>query len=139
MRINGGHCQRCGRRPICLRDKTATNTSPVTCLNPGSRQLIFPGSTMPLSFPQCSAEEDSRKATVAGGHRPPYSSSQLRETARTVALLVLVNVVHIQDAEQEISCRYRLSVEVNVASAFELPVDTADEEVRHVVVLVLIR
>jgi hypothetical protein len=63
---------------------------------------------------------------------------ELPESAGAVPLLILMNVVHVEDAEQEVPCRHGLSVKVNVPAGFELVVDAADEKVRNIVVLMLI-
>jgi len=63
--------------------------------------------------------------TALGAHRAPLQLES-SEPARAVALLVLVDAVHIQDAQQKIAGRHRLPVEMNVASAFQLSIDAAD-------------
>src|SRR5215471_9370200 len=64
---------------------------------------------------------------------------QFLEQTRTVSLLILLNTVHVQDTQQEISGRHRLSVVMDMAAAFELAAESADEEMRHIVMLMLIR
>ena len=64
---------------------------------------------------------------------------QFLEQTRTVSLLVLLNAVHVQDTQQEISGRHRLSIVMDMAAAFELAAESADEEMRHIVMLMLIR
>ena len=58
--------------------------------------------------------------------RTQDGSSELGEPAGAVALHFLVDTVQIQYAQQEISSRHGLSVEVDVTPAFQLSIDAAD-------------
>src|SRR5215831_16914793 len=66
-------------------------------------------------------------------------SLELREPVGAVALFIPMDAIHIEDAQQQVSGCDGFSLEVNMASAFELSVDTANEVVRHIVMLMLIR
>src|SRR5439155_18629089 len=73
---------------------------------------------------------------------PPYRISdalQLCEAASAVALRFLVNVVEIEDAQQQVARRDGLALVGELAIASQLPVRAADEDVRHIEMLMLIR
>src|SRR5262245_2535039 len=67
------------------------------------------------------------------------TTSQLRQPVGAVALRLLVNPVHVEHAQQQIPGRHRLALVGEVPVPFELSVGAADENMRDVVVLVLIR
>src|SRR2546427_12954312 len=50
-----------------------------------------------------------------------------------------MNSIHIQNAQQQISCRNGLSFIRQVTSSLELSAGAAYENMRHIIVLVLIR
>src|SRR6266496_1490197 len=64
---------------------------------------------------------------------------QFRESAAAVALNVLLDAEQVQHAQQQVARGHRLALVREMTVAFELPVRAADEHVRHVIVLVLIR
>src|SRR5205823_8805047 len=66
------------------------------------------------------------------------TASKLGKMAGTVALALLAYAVQIEDTHKQVSGGHRLPVEMDVSSALEFPVQAADEEMRHVIVLVLI-
>src|SRR5262249_36781022 len=67
------------------------------------------------------------------------ASGQLRQPVGAVALLVLVDAVQVEHRQQQVSRRDRLAFVREVPIALQLSVRAADEDVRHVVMLVLIR
>src|SRR5882762_9641419 len=69
----------------------------------------------------------------------PCGYLQFRQPVRTVTLTIYVNSIHIQNAQQQISCRNGLSFIRQVTSSLELSAGAADEKMRHIIVLVLIR
>src|SRR5207237_626343 len=50
-----------------------------------------------------------------------------------------VNSIHVHDVEQEASSGYCLAFECDLTSTLQLPAGAADQDVRYVIVLVLIR
>src|SRR6516225_12202798 len=68
-----------------------------------------------------------------------FSPLEFRQPVRAVALLVLANAVHVQDAEQEVSGCDGFAFVVQMAAASELSVYAANKIVRHIEVLVLVR
>src|SRR4029434_10663035 len=71
------------------------------------------------------------------GRRSPQSPLQFRKTIGTVALFVLVNPVHIENAQQQVSCCDGAPVVLQEPSAFQLSTQTADHDVGHIEMLVL--
>lgn len=64
-------------------------------------------------------------------------SLQSRESVGAVALAVLVDAIHVQDTQQEIASSDGLSVVVQVAPAFQLPIGPPDEKV-HDILLIMV-
>jgi hypothetical protein len=63
---------------------------------------------------------------------------QFREPPRAVALLILLDAVHVEETQQQVAGGDRLPVVCDVTVSFQTTVCPANEEMRHVVVLVLI-
>src|SRR5579885_1155037 len=73
--------------------------------------------------------------------RSPLLHHELHETGQVtgaVADAFLLDAVHLDDAQQEIARGHRLGRERQVASALQLPARAADQDVRNVVVQVLV-
>ena len=75
--------------------------------------------------------------TAQGAHRAPLQL-QILQPARAVADAVLVNVELVQYAQQQITGRHGLRGIGQMTPAFESPVQSSDQHVRHIVVKVLI-
>src|SRR6266850_1747522 len=93
----------------------------------------------PLVTPEHTAMRNAKKrrfmTSCIGSSRP----LQAREPSRTVALHVPLDPVQVEEAEQQVAGRHRLPLVVEVPVAFQLAAGAADEEVRDVVVLMLVR
>src|SRR5881628_479036 len=102
-----------------------------------SATSLRPAAWATAAGPSIDATRANTKRFINSSPRTP--GSQLREPVRAVALQVLVNPVHVEHAQQQVAGRHRLAIVGEVPVAFQVSIRATDQDVRHVVMLVLIR
>src|SRR5438045_2623098 len=106
---------------------TASATSERTALKPA---IDSNSTTTPLAM--------MRFIYILFGSPSSSELLQVVQAARAVADTFPVNVKFIQHAQQQIAGRHRLGRISQMTAAFEFPVQSTDEYMRHVVMEVLI-